>query len=137
MFIALKPVAERPSAGEVVARLRPQLQRVPGTNLFLVPVQDIRVGVPQASGTYQYTLQSDDLDSLRLWTTRLQTALQCAAQLADVTSDQETRGLQAMVMIDQGAGRLQAVLLIDRATAARLGSAPDMIDQTLGNACGV
>ncbi|MBW8904853.1 MAG: multidrug efflux RND transporter permease subunit [Betaproteobacteria bacterium] len=123
MFIALKPLAERPSAGEVVARLRPQLQRVPGTNLFLVPVQDIRVGGRQASGTYQYTLQSDDLDALRLWTTRLQTALQSVPQLADVTSDQETRGLQAMVMID-------------RATAARLGITTDTIDQTLGNAFG-
>jgi multidrug efflux pump len=106
-----------------VARLRPQLQRVPGANLFLVPVQDIRVGGRQASGTYQYTLQSDDLDALRLWTTRLQTALQSVPLLADVTSDQETRGLQAMVVID-------------RATAARLGITTDMIDQTLGNAFG-
>src|SRR4051794_15369237 len=123
MFMELKPLAERPSAGLVVARLRPQLARIPGTNLFLVPVQDIRVGGRQASGTYQYTLQSDDLDALRLWTTRLQTALQSVPQLADVTSDQETRGLQAMVMID-------------RATAARLGITTDMIDQTLGNAFG-
>src|SRR6185436_7509347 len=53
MFIALKPLSARPSAGAVIARLRPQLQRVPGANLFLVPVQDIRVGGRQASGTYQ------------------------------------------------------------------------------------
>jgi multidrug efflux pump len=44
-------------------------------------------------------------------------------QLADVTSDQETRGLQAMVVID-------------RPTASRLGITPDTIDQTLGNAFG-
>jgi multidrug efflux pump len=123
MFIALKPLSERPSAGAVIARLRPQLQRVPGANLFLVPVQDIRVGGRQASGTYQYTLQSDDLDALRLWTTRLQNALQSVPQLADVTSDQETRGLQAMVVID-------------RTSAARLGITTDQIDQTLGNAFG-
>src|SRR5437667_4541662 len=123
MFVALKPLAERPSAGEVTARLRPALQRVPGANLFLVPVQDLRVGGRQASGTYQYTLQSDDLDALRLWTTRLQNALMNVPQLADVTSDQETRGLQAMVMID-------------RPTAARMGITPDLIDQTLGNAFG-
>jgi multidrug efflux pump len=123
MFIALKPLSERPSAGAVIARLRPQSQRVPGANLFLVPVQDIRVGGRQASGTYQYTLQSDDLDALRLWTTRLQNALQTVPQLADVTSDQETRGLQVMVVID-------------RASAARLGITTDTIDQTLGNAFG-
>jgi multidrug efflux pump len=86
-------------------------------------VQDVRVGGRQASGTYQYTLQSDDLDALRLWTTRLQNALMNVRELADVTSDQETRGLQAMVMID-------------RPTASRLGITPDMIDQTLGNAFG-
>jgi multidrug efflux pump len=123
MFVALKPLAERPSADRVVARLRPALNRVPGANLFLVPVQDVRVGGRQASGTYQYTLQSDDLDALRLWTTRLQAALQNVPQLADVNSDQETRGLQVMVVID-------------RPSAARLGITPDLIDQTLGNAFG-
>src|SRR5436190_21382175 len=123
MFIALKPLAERTSAGEIVARLRPVLAKVPGAILSIVPVQDVRVGGRQSSGAYQYTLQSDDLDALRLWTTRLQTALQSVPQLADVTSDQETRGLQAMV-------------LIDRPTAARMGITPDLIDQTLGNAFG-
>jgi multidrug efflux pump len=123
MFVALKPLAERPPADQVVARLRPALSKVPGANVFLVPVQDVRVGGRQASGTYQYTLQSDDLDALRVWTTRLQNALMNVPQLADVTSDQETRGLQAMVVID-------------RPTAARLGITPDLIDQTLGNAFG-
>ncbi|HUQ75139.1 MAG TPA: efflux RND transporter permease subunit, partial [Burkholderiales bacterium] len=123
MFIALKPLNERPAAGEIVARLRPVLARVPGANLFIVPVQDVRMGGRQASGTYQYTLQSDDLDALRLWTTRLQNALTHEPKLADVTSDQETRGLQAMVVID-------------RPTASRMGITPDLIDQTLGNAFG-
>ncbi|TMG77354.1 MAG: multidrug efflux RND transporter permease subunit [Betaproteobacteria bacterium] len=123
MFVELKPLAERPSADQVVARLRPAMQRVAGASLFLVPVQDVRVGGRQASGTYQYTLQSDDLEALRLWTTRLQNALTAVPQLVDVTSDQETRGLQAMVVID-------------RPTASRLGITPDLIDQTLGNAFG-
>src|SRR5439155_32573 len=43
--------------------------------------------------------------------------------LADVASDQETRGLQA-------------TLGIDRVSAARLGVTPDLIDTTLGNAFG-
>ncbi len=123
MFIALKPLSQRPSVGAVIARLRPQLARVPGANLFLVPVQDVRIGGRQGTGTYQYTLQSDDLEALRLWTSRLQAALQSVPQLADVASDQETRGLQA-------------TLVIDRVTAARLGVTPDLIDSTLGNAFG-
>src|SRR5438874_5919964 len=123
MFMELKPIRERPPAGAVVARLRPQLSHMPGVNVFLVPVQDVRVGGRQASGTYQYTLQSDDLDALRQWTVRLQNALSSVPQLADVSTDQETRGLQAMVVID-------------RPTASRLGITPDMIDATLGNAFG-
>jgi multidrug efflux pump len=123
MFMALKPLGERPSATAVQARLRPQLSKIPGANLFLVPVQDVRVGGRQGSGTYQFTLQSDDLDALRTWTLRLQNALMSVPQLADVSSDQETRGLQAS-------------LVIDRTTASRLGVTPDLIDTTLGNAFG-
>jgi multidrug efflux pump len=123
MFIALKPLAQRPPAPVVVGRLRPRLGRVPGASLFLVPVQDVRVGGRQGTGTYQYTLQSDDLEALRTWTVRLQNALMSVPQLSDVASDQETRGLQAS-------------LVIDRAAAARLGITPDLIDTTLGNAFG-
>ncbi len=123
MFVSLKPLAERPSAGAVVGRLRPQLAKIAGANVFLVPVQDVRVGGRQGTGAYQYTLQSDDVNALRVWTLRLQTALQSVPQLADVLSDQETRGLQAS-------------LVIDRATAARMNVTADLIDATLGNAFG-
>jgi multidrug efflux pump len=123
MFIALKPLDERPAASVVQARLRPQLTKVPGASLFLVPVQDVRIGGRQGSGTYQFTLQSDDLEALRTWTVRLQNALMSVPQLTDVSSDQETRGLQAS-------------LVIDRVTASRMGVTPDLIDTTLGNAFG-
>src|SRR3989442_1668831 len=65
MFIALKALSQRPPVGAGIARLRPQLARVPGANLFLGPVQDGRIGGRQGTGTYQYTLQSDDLEALR------------------------------------------------------------------------
>ena len=124
MFVALKPLGERrASAGEVVARLRPQLAAVPAASLFLVPVQDVRIGGRPGTGSYQYTLQSDDVELLRTWTVRLQAALQNAPQLTDVSTDQETRGLQTTVVID-------------RPTASRLGITPDLIDTTLGNAFG-
>jgi multidrug efflux pump len=124
MFVALKPLAERrASAGEVVARLRPQLAVVPAASLFLVPVQDVRIGGRPGTGSYQYTLQSDDVELLRTWTVRLQAALQDVPQLTDVSTDQETRGLQTTVVID-------------RPTASRLGITPDLIDTTLGNAFG-
>ena len=124
MFVALKPLGERrASAGEVVARLRPQLAVVPAASLFLVPVQDVRIGGRPGTGSYQYTLQSDDVELLRTWTVRLQAALQGVPQLTDVSTDQETRGLQTTVVID-------------RPSASRLGITPDLIDTTLGNAFG-
>jgi multidrug efflux pump len=124
MFVTLKPRAERKeSAAEVVARMRRQTLRVPGAQLFLFPVQDVRIGGRQASSTYQYSLRSDDLELLRMWTPRLEQALQGSPELTDIDTDQEIRGLQLS-------------LVIDRATAARYGVTTDMIDATLGNAYG-
>ena len=104
----------------MVNRLREQF-KVPGARLFLTPIQDVRSGGRQSSGSYQYTLRSDDIDALRVWTQRLENALQRVPQLTDVDSDQEARGLQVAVVID-------------RPTAARLGISADLIDTTLGNA---
>ena len=121
MYVQLKPLAERrETAREVVTRLREQF-RVPGARLYLTPIQDVRSGGRQSSGSYQYTLRSDDIEQLRLWTQRLEQALQAVPQLADVDSDQEARGLQVAVVID-------------RPTAGRLGISMDLIDTTLGNA---
>ncbi|MEO7729041.1 MAG: efflux RND transporter permease subunit, partial [Burkholderiales bacterium] len=66
MFVSLKPLKERKvSAAEVVARLRSKTAQVPGANLFLNPVQDIRVGGRQSNAAYQFTLQADELETLR------------------------------------------------------------------------
>jgi multidrug efflux pump len=124
MFITLKPVKERRvSADQVIARLRPKLAREPGANLFLVPVQDIRMGGRQANAQYQFTLQADELAELRLWEPRVRRALAQLPEIADVNTDQQDKGLQT-------------TLVIDRPTAARLGITTRMIDQTLYNAFG-
>ena len=124
MFVTLKPLAERKlSADQVVGRLRPVLFREPGASLFLVPVQDIRIGGRQASAQYQFTLQADDLEELRRWEPRVRRALSQLPEIVDVNTDQEEKGLQTS-------------LVIDRDTAARLGVTTRMIDQTLNNAFG-
>jgi len=88
-----------------------------------VPVQDIRIGGRQSGAQYQFTLQADDLAELRLWEPRVRRAFARLPELADISTDQQERGLQALVVID-------------RPTAARLGITPRMIDQTLYNAFG-
>ncbi len=124
MFVALKPLSERKeSADKIIARLRIKLAKEPGANLFLNPVQDIRVGGRQANATYQYTLQADDLDELRLWEPRIRAALSRLPQLVDVNTDQQDKGLQTS-------------LVIDRDAAARLGVSPKLIDTTLNDAFG-
>jgi multidrug efflux pump len=123
VFVSLKPITQRPSVDEVIARLRPQLARVPGGRLFLTAVQDIRAGGRQSNATYQYTLQSDNTDDLFNWTPKLVTALEHSAVLADVSSDQQQKGLETD-------------LVIDRDTASRLGITASQIDSTLYDAFG-
>ncbi|HET6263425.1 MAG TPA: multidrug efflux RND transporter permease subunit [Usitatibacter sp.] len=123
MFIALKPRKERGPVDQVVARLRPQLLKEPGANLFLNPIQDIRGGGRQSEASNQFTLRGDDLAELRNWAPRLEAALRDVPELADVNSDQQDRGLQMS-------------LVIDRPTAARLGITTRAIDSALNLAFG-
>ena len=122
--ITLKPLAERKvSADVVVARLREKLSHEPGANLFFAPVQDIRIGGRQSSAQYQYTLQADDVETLRTWEPRVRNALSQLPELTDINTDQQDKGLQTS-------------LVIDRDAAARLGVTVSNLDSALNNAFG-
>jgi multidrug efflux pump len=124
MFISLKPLAERKiSADQVIARLRPKLAKEPGANLFLQPVQDIRIGGRQSNSQYQYTLQADDLTELRAWEPKIRAALSNLQGLADVNTDTQDKGLQTSIVIDRDA-------------ASRLGVTARMVDTTLNDLFG-
>jgi multidrug efflux pump len=123
VFVSLKPIGERPPVEQVIARLRPQLAKVPGGRLILFPVQDIRAGGRQSNAAYQYTLQSENPDDLTTWVPKLVAALEKSSVLADVNSDQQQKGLETNVIIDRDA-------------AARLGITPAQIDNTLYDAFG-
>ena len=121
VFMSLKPLRERKiSADQVVARLRPKLAQVAGANLFLVPIQDIRVGGRLSNAQFQYTLQSDDLQLLREWEPKIRAELAKSPMLVDVNTDQQDRGLQM-------------TLDIQRDRAFQLGVTPKMIDAALNN----
>ncbi|MGH8782325.1 efflux RND transporter permease subunit [Paraburkholderia sp.] len=124
MFVVLKPKSQRKlSADEIIAQLRAPLSNVAGARTFLQAVQDIRVGGRQSNAQYQFTLLSDTTADLYKWGPLLTEALQSRPELADVNSDQQQGGLEAMVTID-------------RATAARLNIKPAQIDNTLYDAFG-
>ena len=123
-FAQLKPLAQRKiSADLVIERLRPQLEQIPGASLFLQAVQDINVGARFAGAQFQYTLQADRLSDLVEWAPRLQSRMAQIPELRDVNTDQQLNGLQA-------------ALVIDRDTAARLGVSVSAIDNTLNDAFG-
>ena len=123
LFASLKPLNQRPGIDQVIGRLRRELSVVPGATLFLQPVQDIRVGGRASNALYQYTLRSDDLQTLNDWVPKIVAALQKVPQLTDVNSDQQDKGLETD-------------LAIDRSTAARLGVSVSAIDNTLYDAFG-
>jgi multidrug efflux pump len=122
--IELKPIGVRKvSVYEVIDRLRPRLAEVPGATLFLQANQDITVGGRLSGSQYQYTLSSENLNDLLDWAPRVESAMEQMPELRDIASDQQTRGLQA-------------TLVIDRDTASRLGISPKAIDNTLYDAFG-
>ncbi|MEI7194884.1 multidrug efflux RND transporter permease subunit MdtC [Pectobacterium versatile] len=124
MFISLKPLSERDvSAQQVISRLRVKLAKEPGANLFLMPVQDIRIGGRESSAGYQYTLLSDDLSELRTWEPKIRAAFSKLPELADVNSDQQDKGAEM-------------ALTYDRDAMAQLGISVSAANALLNNAFG-
>ncbi len=127
LYITLKPLAERgagyESGQQVIARLRPKMARVTGVTAVLIPVQDLRVGGRRDMSVVQYTLKSDNLPDLKLWTKKLVEALKQQPGLVDVDSDLQENGVETFVRVDKDA-------------AARLGVTARDINNALYNAFG-
>jgi multidrug efflux pump len=124
MFISLKPLAERKIGADlIISRLRRQFASVEGASLFLQASQDLNVGARGGNAQYQYTIQSDELEDLTRWGPVLLQQMRKEPTVTDVSSDQQNSGLQAS-------------LVYDRATAARMGITPEAIDATLYDAFG-
>jgi multidrug efflux pump len=125
MFMSLKPDAERLKRGDtaqaIVDRLRPQMSNIPGAIMYLHAFQDLRIGGRNTATEYQYTLTADDLKLLNYWGPKLNDAMDNLPQIKDVATDQQQQGLRGQ-------------LVIDRATASRLGVSPLTIDATLSDA---
>jgi multidrug efflux pump len=124
LFISLKPPEERNiTADRIIARLRPKLAKVPGATLYLQAAQDVRVGGRQSNAQYQFTMQGDNLEDLNAFAPKMLEEFKAIPIIADVSSDQQNRGLQAMIQYD-------------RATASRFGITSQLIDDTLYDAFG-
>jgi multidrug efflux pump len=124
MNVTLKPNNERKAtADQIIARLRQKTAAIPGATLTMQSNQDLRIGGRGGNAQFQYTLQGDDAKELFDWSPRVIAELRKLPEIADVNTDQQNMGLQAN-------------LVIDRATASRLGITTQQIDATLYDAFG-
>ncbi len=124
MFITLKPRDERSaSAQQIIARLRPKLDKVEGARLFMQAAQDVRLGGRATRTQFEYTLQDANLAELNEWAPKILDKMQTLTELRDVATDQQTKGTTL-------------TLNIDRDAASRFGISPQLIDDTLYDAFG-
>jgi hydrophobic/amphiphilic exporter-1 (mainly G- bacteria), HAE1 family len=124
MFITLKPRSERSAnAQQIIARLRPKLEKVEGARLFMQAAQDVRLGGRPTRTQFEFTLQDANLAELNEWAPKILAKMQTLPELRDVATDQQTNGTTLE-------------LKINRDTASRYGIQPQLIDDTLYDAFG-
>jgi HAE1 family hydrophobic/amphiphilic exporter-1 len=123
LFLRLKPRGERPSATEVIARLRPKVNVIPGVRVYMQVPPIIRLGGQLTKSLYQFTLQSPSTDELYRAAPQLEAALRKLPALQDVTSDLQIKNPQVTVSID-------------RDQASILGVTAEQVEQTLYDSFG-
>jgi HAE1 family hydrophobic/amphiphilic exporter-1 len=124
LFITLKPRNQRTaSAQQIIARLRPKLEKIEGARLFMQAAQDVRLGGRPTRTQFEFTLQDANLDELNEWAPKILASMQKLPELRDVATDQQSEGTTLQ-------------LNINRDTASRYGIQPQLIDDTLYDAFG-
>jgi HAE1 family hydrophobic/amphiphilic exporter-1 len=123
MLVALKDRDKRRPLRVVIGRLRREANVVPGIRIFFQPIQNIRLGGRLSKSQYEYTLQSNDTDSLYRIAPELRDKIAKLPGLLDVTTDLYIKNPQ--ITID-----------VDREKAAVYGVSVDQVRQELYNAFG-
>ncbi|KGI79036.1 efflux RND transporter permease subunit [Oleiagrimonas soli] len=125
--IQLKPLGKgrRVSTQAVVARLSAKASKFPDLEVRLRAHEDLWSGGGGTSQGAQYSigLKGNDLKQLQVWLPRLVDQLKKNPIFRDVGSDVDESGLRQNIVID-------------RATASRLGVTPAAVDDALYNAFG-
>ena len=108
---------------QIIERLRPKLNAIPGVRTYLQNPPLIRIGGFVSRSLYQYTLQAPDTAELYRRAGDFEKAMRAVPGLTDVNSDLQLSSPQVTVEIDR-----------DRASALSVG--PDQIETALYNAFG-
>jgi hydrophobe/amphiphile efflux-1 (HAE1) family protein len=136
LFVALKPISVRKASSmQVIARLRREFGKITGLSVFMVPSQDLRSGGRVSKSQYQFTLSDASLEELEEWRGKVLAKLKTLPELVDVTSDKESGGLRANVIIDRNAASRMNVPIaaINAALNSAFGQRQDTIIYTQRN----
>jgi multidrug efflux pump len=123
LSIVLKDRSDRGNLEDVVKRLQDSAAHLPGTALYLKPVQDVTLESRVAATEYQYAMSDVNAAELSKYATQMTTALRQRPELADVDNN----------LADMGNA---LKLTIDRDAASRLGVPVQTIDDTLYDSFG-
>jgi HAE1 family hydrophobic/amphiphilic exporter-1 len=113
LFMNLKPRSERPPIDVVVEELRREVRAVPGVNVFINPIQNLRLGGRVSKSRYQYIMRSVRAEELRAASDGLMSRMREDAIFRDVTSDSQLKGLQARLNINRDKANLLGVQIAD------------------------
>jgi len=113
LFMNLKPRGERPSMDKVVENLRREVRAIPGVNVFINPIQNLRLGGRISKSRYQYVMRSVRAEELRAASEGLMSRMRAEEIFRDVTSDSQLKGLQARLNIDRDKANLLGVQVAD------------------------
>ena len=120
MVITLKPKGERADLQATLASLRKAVRAVPGISVYFSPQQNLQLGGRSSKSRYQYTLQSVTPDALEGWADKIMQGMRADPMFRDVTSDSQTKGLQATLEIDRDKANGLGVQMADVRSALYL-----------------
>ena len=120
----LRPRSERKETPEqIIARLRPKMDAVPGVRVYLTNRPLITIGGIQSRSNFQYTLQAPDIAQLYRVAPEVERQLRALPELTDVNSDLQNDN--PTITLD-----------IDRDKASALGVTADQVESALYSAYG-
>jgi HAE1 family hydrophobic/amphiphilic exporter-1 len=123
LYMGLKPMGERRSAGEVRQQLRRAIAPIRGLQVYIENPSSVNVGTVSSSAEYQYVLQSSDIDALYKAAPQFERRLSKVPGLEDVSMELALNNPQINVNLR-------------RETASALGVTEEQVQSTLADAYG-
>ena len=102
LLLRLKPGAERNmSPDEIIQKLRPRLNAVPGIKVALQNPPTITLGGQISAALYQYTLQGTDLDELYQWSDVVLARMRKLPGFEDVSTNLNNKSPVLALQVDR------------------------------------